>query len=293
MRVIDIVHQAEFAAKTNWLMAVDILQRGIEKYPEEPALYQALGDILTQRERYKEAIDFFQRSLAFSPSDNNLIFRIANCYLTIGEPKLALEYYDMIATPFPESWYNKAIALLHLDRYEECVDALEYVIASKPINELPYYFIAEEYIVLHRYDKALQHLLSCERQFGEKAELLALKGLCYSNTKQWMAAYLAFKKAERLQYSPHNFHHAMAICCENVGLLDEALTHYDEAIEENPYFQPAYNDFVRLLYRRNLTTRALRLIQKAKRNIGYLSPSLSIIQQKILQENRNQREDKE
>lgn len=276
----NILWQARFEKKTNWLKARKTLLQAIKEVPEEKILYEELAELYSVKKLYKMAIEFYQKSFELDKSDENVIFKIANNFMSIGEYKLALFYYKQINSFIPEAMYNKAIALLKIDKRRECVQVLEDLIRSKPSSEYPYLFLVEQYINEREYDKAISTLSVVEKMFGKKGKVSFLKGLTYTYRNNWLNAYLEFKSAIKLNYNTANLYRLLGITCENINKTDEAVSFLLTSIRIEPFNANSYLDLIKIYLAHNRISEAYSIARHAKK-IGPISPVISIIYSKI------------
>ena len=72
--------------------AADAFQRSLQHAPNELA-HLNLGNLAFENGEYRKALDFYARARDLEPKDDLTWRNIADCYLVLGESKLALENY--------------------------------------------------------------------------------------------------------------------------------------------------------------------------------------------------------
>ena len=73
-----------------------VIIRELEKKPDNPQLYKALGDLLYSKKRYSEAIDSYEQSIIYNANSPEVLNNLAWLYATCDDkkfrnPKRALE----------------------------------------------------------------------------------------------------------------------------------------------------------------------------------------------------------
>jgi len=244
---INYIWQARFALKNNWLMAVNILLDAINEMPSDKSLYFELADIYSNRKNFDKAIEIYDKILKLDPTDDYARFKIANCYLSLNEAKLALCFYEEIKEFMPESLYNKAIAYQKLDKNKECISTLNELINLNPTSELPYFFLIEQYLSALKTDKAFKIIEKAEKQFENNPTLHFYKGVCFSYVNKHLNAYNEYRIAEKLNLENPNLLQALGISCSHIGKIEEAIAYFKQAINKNPDTSSAYLELIKIL----------------------------------------------
>ncbi len=276
------IWQAKHYRKVNWLKACEILEKGIEEFPTEKELHFELAEIYISKQQFKKALGYLQTAHKIDKEDTSVLFKMANCFLSVDEPEIALSYYNKIKGDFAEAMYNKAIALARLNRALESIEELKRLIALNPDTDLPYHFIVEQYIALHDYKTALEYLEKTEKIFSPSGKLSFWKAICYSSLSQWLKAYLEFQNAEKFNIQSANFYHAYGICCENIGKTDIAIDYLNTSINIDKTIITTYLDLVKILINHEMIDEAHKVALMAKAH-NPDSQTISMIYSKILQ----------
>ncbi len=277
----NIIWQVKFERKRNWLHAVRILEESLLLHDNDPFLLTEMGDIYTGKKLHKKAIEMYQKALEKDSKEPNLLFKIANCYLSMNEMNIALYYYDQMGDPFPEAKYNKAIALSRVNRVAESIVLLEELIQIRPDSELPYFFLIEQYLSQKEYDKAIERLNLTEQIFGKSGKISFLRGIANTYQKNWLRAFVEFQDADKLQYSSANFYRAYGITSEKIGKSEQAIEYLLRSIRKEPFNITTYLDLINIYIAHERLLEAHRIVEHA-RKIGPFSSSLSLIHNKIL-----------
>ena len=83
------------------------------------------GLILRKKGQLKDSLSYFQQINNFNPSSISNMKEMAKSYYLLGSHQLALNYYNKLSS-ITEDWeveYSKALCLLHLNQYDEAIEA--------------------------------------------------------------------------------------------------------------------------------------------------------------------------
>ncbi len=276
----NILWQAEFERKKNWLKAIKLLEEGKKKYPKVVDFYLLEASIYSNKKLYKKAIDNYQKADTIRPNDDTLYFKIANCYLSLGEFKIAIYYFDKISEFLPEAQYNKAIAYSRQGKRLKAIEILEKLIASSPVSNLPFFFLSEQYIATRKFGKAILLLNEAEKQFGKRKKIFFLRGLSYTYESNWLRAFIDFKGAEKLNYNSAHFFRLMGITCEKIGKTSEGIEYLLKSLRLEPFTITTYLDLINIFLLHDRIIEAYDTLEQAKK-IGNMTASLTLIQKKI------------
>ncbi len=137
------------------------LEEGFCRYPKYPYFFPRLADLRNSQKRYAEVLNLSDVGLSKSP--NNTIFLIA-----------------------------KSVALLNLERYEECVEASRELIEINDTLPEPHFNIATCY---------LNEALVIEQQNEPRKNRLILKTL-YQSARPYMETYRKLAPKDSKRWAP-------------------------------------------------------------------------------------------
>ncbi|MFO7895479.1 MAG: tetratricopeptide repeat protein [Candidatus Cloacimonadales bacterium] len=272
--------QAKMTMKTNWLSAREILENGTRDYPEELDLYIALGDLYMKKELHKKAIENYQKALKIAPKDERILFKNGNCLLMLDEFRLALDQYNLCETDFPELTYNKAFAYYKLGKIEQSIDLMKEIVKLPQHSEMPLIFITELSFIQRDYKAAIYYMEKAEKRFGRQGNLQYLKGLAYFHQQNWLKAFLAFQKADRLNFSSSNFLINYGIVANKIGKDQLSENILLRNIELHPNDGQSYAELINLYLEHDNLRAADKIAQQAKKNATF-SLSLSMAYNKL------------
>src|SRR5207248_9554500 len=77
-------------------LALELIRKKLELYPNAPSLYAALGEIYARKRMYQEAITDSQKSVAISAGDPLYLSGLAGVYAISGKRKEALQIVEQL-----------------------------------------------------------------------------------------------------------------------------------------------------------------------------------------------------
>ena len=226
----NIIHQARFFMRTNWLQAVKVLEEGLKTFPDAKELYLELAEIYTQRKSYNKALQYYQKVVNIDPFHTLSRFKIANIYLDLDEPKLALYHYNKIDNAFPEAKYNKAVTFYRLQMYQEAIDLLKEVVTCKDPVHNAHFLLIELLLLVGKVKEAYHYIDKAVEVYGNTAHIHYLKGTAHAYQKNWLAAYNDLLQALPSYLDNPRIHQKLGIAAENIGRVDKAIAHLKDAI---------------------------------------------------------------
>ena len=99
---------------------VSEIQGLLDADPEDAGLMAAMGNVYFDASRWEEASGWYEKSLALSPGDPNIMTDLAVVYRNLGRSQESLELLDQVIAVSPDhwqAWYNKVV-VLNFDLHE-------------------------------------------------------------------------------------------------------------------------------------------------------------------------------
>jgi len=281
-----ILWQARMQKKTNWLKAKKMLEDATFEFPKEDKLHLALAELFTEKALHKKAIKHYHKAITIAGQNDMVLFRMGNCFLTLNEFKMALDYYGKVEDEFPEMIYNKAYAYSKIGRLDLSIQLLEEMKKYNLHSEIPLIFLAELYFSQKEYENALENLNKAEKQFGPMAALFYLRALTYSHLDNWLKAYLDFRKAANMKFKTVNFYKNFGTVCQKIGKWQEAVTYYQQSIQDDPANAAGYIELLRLYVDHEMIDQAYDLVKLARKSVPF-SLTLTLLYSQIIEKKRN------
>jgi tetratricopeptide (TPR) repeat protein len=115
--------------------AISHYQRAVELKPDFAEAHNNLGNALTSRERYKEALVCFLNTLALNPASVHACNNLGNTLTNLDRLDEALAGYEraIAIDPFhPEAYNNRGKTLNDMNRHEEALASYDRALTLKP-----------------------------------------------------------------------------------------------------------------------------------------------------------------
>lgn len=278
----NLLMRAEVLSHTNWLHAINILEKASEQYPRERGIYLTLGDIYAKQKKQEQAIGSYQQALTIDPNDEHLLFTIGNCYMALSEYRMALVYFAQVSKVTPELLYNRALAYTYSGQHEECVKNIKELLKYVFDNLNVYYFLVEELLRLSQHSEALVYLNEIEKRFGTQRHQLTLKGFVYNFQRIWLKSYVSFKAADEMRELNNIDHlHPYAMAAWHIGQLDKAVDILNRAVLKDPYASILHEDIIRILIQQESYHLASLALERANKYLSQMNPVLLLLKEKL------------
>ena len=164
--------------------------------------YFKKGERLVNQRKYVEAIEEFKKSIKKNPEYYNGYAIIGSLYAGMGNLEESLGWFDEAIIRYPEEedlWYNKALSLKKLSRFDEANQAVNKCLAlnsehfaALTVKGLLYINIGDAKNALKNFDKALEinpkydiawkNKTSILEKLGNKQEVERFKAEILKNT---------------------------------------------------------------------------------------------------------------
>jgi adenylate cyclase len=135
-----------------------LIDKALKLDPATHQAYLARGLLYRSQKRYGEAIAAFDKAIEIAPNNADAYAMISLTYVFEGKPDEALQAIEgaMIRNPDHPFFYlyTKAMALFHLERFEEAADALKLALEKNPDFVLARLVLASTYAHLNMIDDA-------------------------------------------------------------------------------------------------------------------------------------------
>lgn len=237
--------------------AIEQLKKAIEAKPDYAAAYDELGIIYLGQQKYKEAIDEYEKSLRYQTTESSkgsLYGSIGAAYSQIGPDNEALFYLNKAIELDPNNPSHYSTLAMVYDRQGNSAEAIRLAKKSMELEREPrassYFRLAGVYFSKARksgsdtdYEESLKLLNEAIRINPRFSLAYFLLGKVYQFYKDGAQADKALANYERAkQYDPNN-----AVVYLSIGDLylakhngDAALYNLREAIKLKPDYAMAY-----------------------------------------------------
>jgi len=118
-----------------YIEAIGYSKEYLDKNPNDTKMLSYNAQAGLKAKWYDQALQSFEKLIALEKTTDYNIKGIATCYLQETEYEKALEYFDLYIKMYDNNnsgiYFQKAVALMKLNFYEEAIDAMETSIALK------------------------------------------------------------------------------------------------------------------------------------------------------------------
>ena len=192
-----------------WDRAIELYNQGMDRYPLDSRFSWALGQLYESRRLYGLAWETYKKTEALTPSDSELLYRMALTAGYLNENTLSVERLERLLTISPEN-----------------LDAIGN--------------LAWMYYKLHRLEDGERLLLEARNRFGPGADFAMTLGSIYSDMFRYGEAKAAYLEAIAggEEWGDRAF---SSVAHYNLSLLESRFYHFAEALEETDASLAAQN----------------------------------------------------
>ncbi len=108
------------------------------------------------------------------------------------------------------------------------------VLATLPSSKFTYYFLGKWHQALEEYEKALDYFERAKQANEEEFEIQIDIAETQRLSGDYQSALKLIQKLSKGHDNEASLHYQWAHCLDNLGEYDEALTHYNRALEIDP-----------------------------------------------------------
>jgi Flp pilus assembly protein TadD len=221
----------DYADARNNLLAVLKLQ------PDSAAAYHALGDLLHEADRSRDAIGFYRRAIELDPNSAETHNNLGNALFAAGDHGEALLRYQralQLKPGFPQAQNNLANVLKELGRLNEAIVAYQHAVDLQPRTPEP----------LTNLGNALREIGDWNAAMGCYQMAISLDpghaishnniGNAWCERGNWSAAVDAYETALRIKPDYADAINNLGTALEELGERDRAMHCYQKANELGP-----------------------------------------------------------
>ena len=240
----NIIYQAKFALKNNWLMAINILDNALKTFPDSEEIYMELAEIYHSKNAHKKTMDCYTKVLKINPQNDLARFKLGNLYLEMNEPKLAIVSYNKIKEDYPEALYNKAIAYRTMQKHDEAIKTLKELVTHSVQMINAYKYLVEILIMFGKTKEASKYVELAKNSFGNTCMVHYLRGLVFAREKNLIGAYHEYMIASREDAEYPHIHGLLGKLAEAIGQSHLVLKHLKNAVRSSHDNTNSINELV-------------------------------------------------
>jgi tetratricopeptide (TPR) repeat protein len=160
--------------------ALALLQRALEKDPQDVNALYFLGLSYSRKKMYPEAIEALTRVTQSSPKFAPACFELAICYQQQNDIDKALEFYQKtlgLDPNNPDAAYNSGLILFGRNRVEEALALFEKALSLRPDDPAYLEMAGRCYINQANYPKAIECLEKAKAKYTDSDKVKFLDDL--------------------------------------------------------------------------------------------------------------------
>ncbi len=236
-------------------LAEKVVRNSIRLKSEQPKAYAALGLILLNEKRFKEAAGSFETAVHLEPSSAEYAMAFANSLVLWNRPNTLLMFLNSVREQFgdvPEFQHKLAFAYYGVGEFSNAVEVLQHLLGGNPPRQDQIYFLlATSYLGMGKLDDS-------EAAFRNAINLNPKEPLYYESYAKLLRkegrnrvedAVAELKQAARLAPSDPAISLQIGLCYESKDDLKEAVTPLEQAAHATPESLPARVALARVYFK--------------------------------------------
>jgi Tfp pilus assembly protein PilF len=213
------------------------------------------GALCARDADYEAALAHLRRAVALDPHGRDAHIDLGNVHKLREDAAAAAEQYRAAIGIDPRcgiAHYNLGLLFKELRRFAEAAPPLARAVELMPGSGEALREHAACLIELMRFEEAIALLAAAAQRAPGDPQLQVTLGYAYQRMQDPRAALACYRAALALGGDVAELHNNLGIVLQDVGLLDEALSHYDRALALQPEFPAArFHRALVLLLRRD------------------------------------------
>ncbi|MGD2088221.1 MAG: tetratricopeptide repeat protein [Candidatus Aminicenantes bacterium] len=233
----DIFQLVEFPISEEKEEYIKILNKIIEKCPDDDNAWISKGKILVNAGDFKEALKCFDSAIKLNPKEPKYYYAIGITLSNLNRVEEAIEAFQKpreLGLDIPYSYYFQAVFLQNLKRSEEALPLIEKAIELDGNNSS--YWEEKGLIIanLGNYEKALKTFQKASELNPEVPEYYHLQSVAQHILKRFEQALPLIDKAIELDGEKLAYWEEKAKILAELGKHEEGLKCFQESLELNP-----------------------------------------------------------
>ncbi len=221
-----------------------LLKKTIKQLPNEPSVYNSLGNILRRQGKDKDAIVAYQKATALNPNYPGALSNLGNAYLSqekFTEAKQSYQKAIEVDPQYPDAHFNLARLLVSEGSLDEAIKHLTTVIETIPQHGAAQGLLGNLYIEAGDYQNAAKHLSIRTTIQPHHTDSQQALGNAYIKLEQYDLAVNHLSQALAQNPALDEIEHQLATAYLMSGQRDNALRHYLRQVEHAPHLDSLYN----------------------------------------------------
>jgi tetratricopeptide (TPR) repeat protein len=217
--------------------AIAHYKQAVEIAPAEALLQSNLGSALVRKGQVDEGIAQLQKALQIDPAYADAYSFMGSALIQKGQVDAATGYYQkavQLNTSDPAAYNNLGIISLRSDQLDQAIEYYKKAVAMKPSS----------------------------------AEIRYNLGNAFARKESWKDAIACYTAALSLEYAPiegARVENNLGMALQRLGKVDEALEHFNHALQLNANYAEAHCNLGRMLAQQGQRDEAVAHLKEALR----------------------------
>ena len=215
------------------------LRQAVKLCAQDPAVYESLGVLLLQQQRFQEAVAWIRRGLKIVPQNLNLIMALGTALLSAGQPEEALLVFQSLP-PNAKTEFYLGMTYRALRDHKAAREALAQSFKMGYHDPYVLYALIEEDRYLHDTQAGLRDFQTFDQSFPHSPWLHLLLGNAYNSQKDIPSAEAEYQKAASLDPMLPVVHFKLGVLSFSRADYATAVQDFRQEVKLNPTFGEAY-----------------------------------------------------
>jgi tetratricopeptide (TPR) repeat protein/GT2 family glycosyltransferase len=250
---------------------VDIIQLYLEQLQQNPdsaEINAILGSLFEQRQKWKEAIVFYRRSLQLDSQQYQIYYKIAQILLKVGREDIAADcWYRALLLMGKQAEPTEYLRLGNLQQKLNHIDSASLcyrrALRLQPTLTEAYDRLAEICLQQGKIEVTIEIYKTALKYNPQDDRTHYNLGKVFASRNNWQDAITCYQKALAIDPNLWQVHHELGDTFNQQKSWTEAATAYRRAIELKPDFFWSYNNLGYTLIHLQAPTEAIEVLQQA------------------------------
>ena len=190
-------------------------------------------------EQFDKAVEFLNKVLDINPDNEAALNEIGICYEMSSQSELSIVYFNQFIDKYPYSrsaWFNLAIAYNSIGKNNKAINAYEFSLAIDQDQPSALFNIANIYAGMEKHKKAIKFYRETLTKESPDAITHYYMGESYEKLDLYDDALNSYNDSHRINSDFHEAIIGLARCNFIIGKEEEAFSFMNKAVElEEPF----------------------------------------------------------
>lgn len=220
------------------------IKKAIKRQPNEPSLYNSLGNLLSRQNKLDEALNAYQTAIELNPQYPGAFNNLGNIYIKLNKPTEAIAAYQQaikIDDLYPDAHFNLARIFMAQGKTTEAKTHAEKVLTITAKHAGALGLLGTLELGLENHSRAIKLLQKRIMLQPSNAEAYKALASAYLQAKDYKNTINTIHQALQLEPKLSEGHQIMATAYLMDENREKALMHFMQQIEQEPNVESLYN----------------------------------------------------